>query len=111
MSRFSLGERLVSCAVSAILGALIGGVLAWLFGVYSNTMGAASGAIDFTQWVLWSAAAFGLVGLLLGPDAGTILGTVISGIFVFEGAPASGRTMLLVALAAAAYGVWWWLAS
>ena len=110
MPKFSLGDRLVSAAVSAVFGAIIGCVLAWLFGVYSSTMGSAGSLVDFRQWVLWSALVFGLIGLLLGSHAATIVGMVISGIFQFERAPASGPRWLVVAVFVVAFGVWWWLA-
>jgi hypothetical protein len=110
MSRPSLGDRLVSGIVSAIFGAFVGCALAWLFGVYSNTLGAARAAIDFKQWALSSATAFGLIGLLLGSHAGTVVGAVISGIFKLEGAQERSSTWFaVVALAAAAFAVWLWL--
>ena len=109
MAKESLGDRLVAGAVSAVLGALIGCVLAWIFGVYSNTMGAAGSAIDFMQWALWSAGFFGLIGLLLGSHAGAVVGTFISGVLAFEGAETGLPSWVVVVVFVAAIGVWWWL--
>lgn len=108
MSQLTIGDRVVAGAVGAVIGALIGLALAWLFGVYSNTMGAGVASVTFSQWALATGAAFALVGLLFGPVVGTLLGMAIAAIFEFE--YAQFPIWVFVALLVfACLGLWWWL--
>jgi hypothetical protein len=84
VSKLSIGDRLVSGVLGLLFGAMIGFVLSWLFGVYSNTMGPSRMAVDMWQWVKTSAIVFCVLGLVTGPDAGTTIGNVIAAIFEFE---------------------------
>ncbi len=111
MSRLTLGDRVLAGAVGAVIGAIIGLVLAWLLGVYSNTLGSSEVHLNFIGWVFWSGAVFAAIGLLFGPAVGTVFGAVITAIFEFEN-PRNTElpSWLLVPLfLALAFGVWWWL--
>ena len=111
MSRLTLGDRISAAAVGAIFGAIVGLALAWLLGVYSNTLGPSEVKLTFMVWVLWSSAAFAFVGLLFGPVVGTVLGAVITAIFEFEN-PRNTELpswLLFPLLLAVCFGVWWWL--
>ena len=96
MLRLTIGDRLSAAAVGLFFGAIIGFALAWLIGVYSNTLGPSNTPVDFKHWVGLCAIGFGIVGLMLGPFVGTLLGSAISGIFKFEQAEESIPTRLLV---------------
>jgi hypothetical protein len=108
MPRLTTGDRASAAAVGLFLGAIIGFALAWLVGVYSNTLGPAGAAVDFQLWVGFGALGFGVVGLLFGPFVGTLLGLTISDIFKFERVEDHAPTWLLVlVLLAVVAGVWW----
>ena len=96
MPRLTIGDRLSAAAVGLFFGGIIGFALAWLIGVYSNTLGPSGTAVDFKHWVGFCAIGFGIVGLIFGPFVGTLLGSVISGIFKFEQTEDSTPTWLLV---------------
>jgi hypothetical protein len=109
MAQISIGERLAAGAVGAVFGAMIGGAAAWMFGVYSNTMGPGTAAVGFKAWVLLPAAGFGLSGLILGSDVGTMIGAVINAMFEFEKGPENPWPILqlLLAVGLIALGAWW----
>lgn len=108
MTKLTIGDRLTAAALGALFGGMVGFSLAWLFGVYSSTMGPSRMPVDFSHWIAWSAIGFGVVGLLLGPFVGTLIGVVINGIFEFERAEDHTPAWLLVlALLAVVAGVWW----
>lgn len=108
MSRLTLGDRLVSGAFAAVFGAIIGAAAAWLFGVYSNTLGASTATVDIKRWVLNSSLGFGLVGLVIGPHAGTLVGTILNAMFEFENSGNQLPGWIIVALVIAAGFVVWW---
>lgn len=108
MSKLTIGDRLHAAVVGLFFGGIVGFALSWIVGVYSNTLGASSTAVDFKHWVGLCAIGFGAVGLVFGPFVGTLLGAVISGIVKFEQAEdhAPAGLLVLVLLAVVA-GVWW----
>jgi len=116
MSRITIGERLIAAAAGAFFGAIIGGVLAWMFGVYSSRLGPSETPIDGLHWVSGSAFAFALVGLLLGSHAGTVVGKAITAIFDFERGDERAsewhapQWLVVAVLLGVTIGVWWWLA-
>jgi hypothetical protein len=81
----TLSERAAAALVGAVVGALLGSVLAWLLGVYSNTLGPGQVAVSFPKWAVGGAAVFGGLGALFGSSVGTLLGAVIAGISSLEG--------------------------
>ncbi|MBX3618932.1 MAG: hypothetical protein KF891_02900 [Rhizobacter sp.] len=111
MPRLTVGDRLSAAAVGLFFGGVIGFGLAWLTGVYSNTLGPSSTQVDVKHWVGFCAIGFGAVGLIFGPFVGTLLGSVISGIFRFERAEEEAPTWLLVLILLAVVAVVWWSAS
>jgi hypothetical protein len=111
MQRLTLGDRLSAAAVGLFFGAIIGFALAWLIGVYSNTLGPSSTPVDLKHWVGYCAVGFGAVGLIFGPFVGTLLGSVISGIYRFERAEEEAPAWLPVFILLAVVAAVWWLAS
>ena len=109
MAKLTLGDRVSASAVGLFFGAIIGFVLAWLLGVYSSTLGPSSTPVDFKHWVGFCALGFGVVGLLFGPFVGSLLGSVISGMFRFEGADEEEAPawLLVLVLCAVVAAVWW----
>lgn len=94
-----------------MVGGIVGLALAWLLGVYSNTLGPSRVTFGVPGFVLKVSVTFALVGLLLGPHVGTVLGNVIRLIFAFESleqreihAPA---WLVVVVLGTVVFGVWW----
>jgi hypothetical protein len=79
-------ERLASALFGAVWGALIGGILSWLLGVYSQTLGTATIAIDARSWIEGTAILFALLGFLFNVGIGTIVGMVLNAIFQLESA-------------------------
>ena len=79
-------ERLASALFGAVWGALIGGILSWLLGVYSQTLGAATMSISARSWVGGTAILFAFLGFLFNVGIGTIVGVVLNAIFQFESA-------------------------
>lgn len=99
--RLTLSDRMVAAAVGVVIGAAVGAVVAWLVGVYSNTLGVAAAPVSFPAWVGACAGFFGAIGLLFGPSVGTLLGHVIRAIFEFERfEPPVWLVLLLLAVAA-----------
>ena len=109
MSKLTLGDRIASGAVGAVIGAALGLVLLWLLGVYSNTLGPASIHVSVVKWLFSAATIFALVGFVFGPVVGTILGAVISAVFRFErqGELDPPIWLVLVVLGVVAFCVWW----
>lgn len=84
MAKPNFSERVVAAVLGSVFGAVIGLVLAWLVGVYSNTLGPGQVNVSLTRWVASSAVVFGVLGAVLGSAAGTVVGNVIAAIFAFE---------------------------
>jgi ABC-type uncharacterized transport system permease subunit len=114
MSRITLADRIASAFVGAVVGVLVGLVLAWLLGVYSNTLGPSQLVFGVPSFVLKVSATFALLGLVLGSHVGTLLGNVISLIFAFETLERRDdvelpRWFVLVVLGLVILGVWWFM--
>lgn len=111
MPRLTIGDRVSAAAVGLFFGAIIGFALAWLTGVYSNRLGPSDTPVDFKHWVAYCALGFGAVGLVLGPFVGTLLGSVISGIFRFEQTETSNPEvppgLVVIVLITVIVAVWW----
>ena len=112
MSRGTFGGRVAAAFVGAIIGGFIGFALAWIFGIYSNTLGPSGLHVNFKSWVAICAAGFGAVGLLFGSFVGSLLGSAISWIFWLEGANTSSNHeipgwLALALLLGVATGAWW----
>lgn len=108
MTSLTIGDRVSAAAVGAVFGAIVGFALAWILGVYSNTLGPGIAQVTFTHWVTGCAIGFSLVGLVFGPYVGTLLGSVINGIFEFESADKHAPIWLIVVvLLVIIIGVWW----
>lgn len=84
MSDITLGERITSSVLGAIFGALIGFILFWLLGVFSQTLGPGQVHGEFENWIGTSAAIFAFVGFLFGRHIGTLLGNILNALFQFE---------------------------
>jgi hypothetical protein len=108
MSRITLGERLVSAALGAVFGAIIGFVLAWLFGVYSQTMGSGSMSVQIRYWIAGGAGGFALLGFIVGSDAGTLIGTVFGALLDFEDQNSGSRAWPVVVVLLVVLALWWW---
>ncbi len=115
MHRLTLADRFAAAAFGAFFGALIGLALAWIVGVYSNTIGPSYIPVNFKHWVGYCALGFGTVGLVAGPFVGDLIGHVINAIFKFEGVGGSEETeaptWLIVAILFAIVGTVWWSAT
>ncbi|HQT30667.1 MAG TPA: hypothetical protein PLE48_06435 [Thiobacillus sp.] len=80
------GERLTSAILGGLFGAFIGLALAWLLGVFSQTLGVGKLHPDVATWLGLGALAFALLGLLFGRHLGTFVGNVLNALFQFEDA-------------------------
>lgn len=113
MSRVAIGDRVASAFVGAVVGALVGFALAWLLGVYSNTLGPSQVVFGIPRFVLKVSATFALVGLFIGPHVGTVLGNVITSIFAFESLEHRDSHLpgwlVIVVLGLVLFGTWWFL--
>jgi hypothetical protein len=109
-TRLTLADRLVSAALGALFGAIIGAVLVWLFGVYSQNLGSARTVIDGKLWILVSTAGFAFAGLLVGPNLGSFVGTVFDALYQFENTSEERQPGWVVAaiLIVLAIAGWWW---
>ena len=108
MTSLTTSDRISAAAVGAVFGAMVGFALAWIIGIYSNTLGSGFAEVSFKHWATGCAIGFGVVGLVFGPYVGTLLGSVISGIFEFESADKHVPTWpIVLALLAIIAGVWW----
>ena len=108
MSNLTAADRISAAVVGSVFGAIVGFALAWIIGVYSNTLGPGIASVSFRHWITGCAIGFGVVGLLFGPYVGTLLGSVIRGIFEFESADKYVPTWIIVlVLLAIITGVWW----
>jgi high-affinity Fe2+/Pb2+ permease len=108
----NLFDRLTTALTAAIFGALLGAVMAWLFGAYSQTMGSSRMFVMASDWIFGGAALFAILGFVLKEDAGTIVGEFINAIFQFERADQSfevGWVGALVALVIGAGIVWYFV--
>ncbi len=47
MARLTIGDRVAAMFVGAVIGAIIGAAIAWLLGVYSNTLGPSMISLSF----------------------------------------------------------------
>lgn len=111
MSRLAIGDRIASAVVGAVVGAIVGLALAWLLGVYSNTLGPSSLEFGLAKFVAKVSVTFALLGLVLGPSVGTLLGNVIRAVFAFENpeVPQLPAWLIVALLIVFAAGVWWFL--
>lgn len=105
MSRPTIEERLISGVVGGVIGAVIGLVLGWLCGVYSSSPLFPKMPLDIGHWILVSAAAFGILGLIIGSDIGSVSGGVFDAIFQAE-SESDGIPMWVVQVLAIAGLVW-----
>ena len=88
---------------------MIGFAVAWLLGVYSNTLGPGQIPVSIADWVIGGAAIFGCVGAALGSSVGTLLGNVIAALFAFERGESADVPRWLVAVVIAGavlFGIW-----
>ena len=111
MAKPNFFERIVAAVLGSVFGSVICLVLAWLFGVYSNTLGPGQVEVSLTKWILSSAVFFGVLGAVLGSAAGTLIGNVIAAIFAFERLE-DGPTpwWLVLVILAAVVGLVLWVA-
>ncbi len=102
-------DRLIYATLGAVFGVFIGVALSWLLGVSSHRFGVARTLIDWQSLVLHSAVVFGVLGLLLGEHAGTVIGYVIAALFAVEdpSTPQVPTWFAVIFLIAVAFGVWW----
>ena len=110
----TIGERIAAAFFGAVFGALIGLILVWLFGVYSQSMGPGRFVPDAVRWVAASSGFFALIGLIVGSHVGTALGWALSAIFEAERERNDFEvpTWLAIALVVAvAYGVYLWVSN
>ena len=84
MTNITLPDRIVSAVMGAIFGALIGFILAWLFGVYSQTMAPSNISINITKWVGIGSLVFCLLGFIIGEHVGGLIGSALNLLFQFE---------------------------
>lgn len=77
-------DRLASAAFGAVWGALIGAILVWLHGVYSQTLGPATTDIDAQRWIAGSALFFAALGLVFNLGIGSIIGSALNALLRFE---------------------------
>ena len=84
MSDITLGERITSAVLGAFFGALVGFILFWLLGVFSQTLGPGQVQGEFEKWLSTGAAIFGFVGFIFGRHIGTLLGNILNALFQFE---------------------------
>ncbi len=110
-SRLSLTDRLTYAALGAAFGAVIGFILFWLLGVYSNTLGPTGLVRTPAKPIALVAAAFAAIGFIFGPSVGTAIGNTIAAIFEFERASfyEAPTWLVVLVLAAVAFAVWHWL--
>jgi cytosine/uracil/thiamine/allantoin permease len=111
MAKLTLSDRIASAFVGAVVGAVIGSFVAWMVGVYSNSLGPSHISVSFGKVVLAVASFFALLGLIIGPKVGTVMGNTIAAVFEFESPRNQDVSTLLgvLVLAAVAIGVWWLL--
>ncbi len=113
MNKITLGERVASAVVGAMLGAVVGGILVWLFGVYSQNMGQGRIKPDAARWIMGCSAAFAFVGLVIGSHVGTALGIVFSAIHETERQGSNDVVvptwLAVVLMVAVVMGVGWWV--
>jgi predicted lysophospholipase L1 biosynthesis ABC-type transport system permease subunit len=109
VAKLSLGDRIACAFVGGVFGALLGATAAWIFGVYSQTLGPSRVSVNFGKVTLAVASFFAFFGLVIGPKVGTIIGNSISEIFEFENPRDSDAVtwLAVIALTCVAIGVWW----
>jgi len=108
MSTITLGERITSAVLGALFGALIGFILFWLLGVFSQTLGPGQLRGEFEQWLSTGAVIFALLGFILGRHIGTLAGNLLNALFQFEDQRNYEflNWFLLIALALLLIGLW-----
>jgi len=108
MSNISLGERITAAFLGVFFGALIGFILSWLLGVYSQTLGAGKVPIEFANWIGLSALFFAFLGFITGRHLGTFVGNVLNALFQFEDQRnyAFLDSLFLIVLVLILIGVW-----
>jgi len=84
MKNIPLSERLASAFIGAIFGAVIGFIVAWLLGVYSQTLGSGQFDVSMAPWVGTSTCIFALIGLLIGQHIATMIGNAFTALLEFE---------------------------
>ncbi|WP_293935950.1 hypothetical protein [Iodobacter sp.] len=111
MKNISLSERLASAFIGAIFGAVIGFIMAWLLGVYSQTLGPGQVHVSIAKWIGTSACIFALIGLLIGQHIATMIGNALTALLEFEtigdnGFPSWWKLIILLVVIG---GGWLWL--
>jgi hypothetical protein len=84
MANSTFTGRIISAAIGSIFGAIIGFILAWLLGVYSQTLGSGEVHTNLAKWVGIGAVFFGALGFIVDEHIGTIIGHVLNALFQFE---------------------------
>jgi hypothetical protein len=110
-SYLSLTDRLQYAALGAAFGAVIGFILFWLIGVYSNTLVPTGFVSTPAKLIAVVVAGFAAIGFIFGPYIGTAIGNTIAAIFEFERASFYEPPIWLVVLvlAAVSFAIWHWL--
>lgn len=78
-------ERITYAFLGSVLGAVIGVVGWWLYGL-GNSLNFNGPGMDpvLRHWLLWSSGAFGAIGFVFREYVGDAVGDTISAIFHFE---------------------------
>lgn len=97
----SLGERLASAVFGGVLGALLGGLCWWLYGLaYSLRFHGPGIDPALRHWLVGMGGSFALLGLVLGARVADWLGDALSAIISLEWdtQPAQHTLVLVLAL-------------
>jgi ABC-type uncharacterized transport system permease subunit len=112
VSATAVKDRLIYALIAALFGAIIGFILAWLFGVYSQRMGVARHLIDWKSWVINTSIIFGVIGLVFKDKAGDAVGGSFASLYKFEDVdnnPQVPTWFAVIFLILVAVSVWWFV--